>query len=388
MVELLQTLSQTELIGAIIVLVAFLLAGAIIYKKSKTPRLPVAQPTVGELKKPKVTEQVSKPGTKEIPKEVAKEIVREEPSAATLQRALAATRRGLFDRLKVVFGAQTNLEGEVKEQLEEILYTSDLGPATVEHLMQAIQEKLPGQLDFEAIRSALRAEISLIMEPVQHTSDAKGLDSLDDKLNEGPKPRIWMIVGVNGVGKTTTIGKLASLMTQKNLRVLVAAGDTFRAAASGQLKVWSERAQVEIFSAEGNAKPSGVAFDACQKAVNEKYDIVLLDTAGRLHTQLNLMEELKKIKRVIEKVVPGAPHQVLLVLDANSGQNALVQAKEFHEALSVNGVILTKLDGTAKGGVAVGLAHELHIPIKAVGIGEKASDLKPFSTREFVDSIL
>ncbi|MEQ1877121.1 MAG: signal recognition particle-docking protein FtsY, partial [Bdellovibrionia bacterium] len=255
------------------------------------------------------------------------------------------------------------------------------------HLMGVIAEKLPKQVGFEAVRSALKDEISSIMFPVQEHFDAKGLDSLDDKI-DGPKPRIWMVVGVNGAGKTTTIGKLAAIHAQKGLKVLVAAGDTFRAAAGGQLKVWSERAQVEIFMQDGNAKPSGVAFDACQKAVKDGFDLVLLDTAGRLHTQLNLMEELKKIKRVVEKVVPGAPHQTLLVLDANSGQNALVQAREFHGALTVNGVILTKLDGTAKGGVAVGLAHELHIPIKAVGIGEKVGDLRPFSTREFVDSIL
>lgn len=381
--EVLNTLGFGELL-ALGLAAAAILAGGVYGLKLLSK--PSEDPYADRSKKPTPTNKLQTPETSPV------EVKRDEPKPveveATLERALATTRRGLFDRLKNLFGSGQNLDAEIKEQLEEILYTSDLGPTTVEHLMTAIQEKHPFQLNFETIRVALKDEISRIMIPVQDVSDAKGLESLDDKISEGPKPRIWMVVGVNGVGKTTTIGKLAAMMARKNLRVLVAAGDTFRAAAEGQLKVWSERAAVEIFTQDGNAKPSGVAFDACQKAVNEKFDLVLLDTAGRLHTQVNLMEELKKIKRVIEKVVPGAPHQVLLVLDANSGQNALVQAREFHEALGVSGVILTKLDGTAKGGVAVGLAHELHIPIKAVGIGEKVGDLKPFSTREFIDSIL
>ncbi len=192
---------------------------------------------------------------------------------------------------------------------------------------------------------------------------------------------------MNGAGKTTTIGKLANQLAQKGKRVLIAAGDTFRAAAREQLKVWSERAEVEIFDLPETKDPSAVAFGACERGVQRGFDFIIIDTAGRLHTQKNLMEELKKMKRVIQKVIPNAPHETLLVLDANNGQNSLLQAREFHGALGVSGVILTKMDGTAKGGVAVGVASELKIPIKWIGIGEKVSDLRLFSPQEFVKSI-
>ncbi len=194
-------------------------------------------------------------------------------------------------------------------------------------------------------------------------------------------------MGVNGAGKTTSIGKIAARLAQDGKRVLVAAGDTFRAAAESQLKVWTERAQVEIFSPQGVNDPSAVAFDAVAKAKAQNYDVVLIDTAGRLHTQVNLMEELKKVQRVIKKVIPEAPHETLLVLDGNSGQNALIQAKQFHQALQVTGIVLTKMDGSSKGGVAVGIAYEIKVPIRFIGIGEKVQDLRPFSAKEFVDSI-
>jgi fused signal recognition particle receptor len=206
------------------------------------------------------------------------------------------------------------------------------------------------------------------------------------KMNQFPT--VWMVVGVNGVGKTTTIGKLAAHLAKNGKKVLVAAGDTFRAAAGNQLKAWTERAQVEIFWPQGVTDPSAVAFDAVSKAKAQAYDVVIIDTAGRLHTQVNLMEELKKVKRVIAKVIPDAPHEVLIVLDANSGQNALVQAREFHSSLGLTGVVLTKMDGTAKGGVAIGLSEELKVPIRLVGIGEKIGDLKAFSSKDFIDSIL
>ena len=196
-----------------------------------------------------------------------------------------------------------------------------------------------------------------------------------------------MIVGVNGAGKTTSIGKISAQLAKEGKKVLVAAGDTFRAAAGGQLKVWTDRAAVEIFSPEGVTDPSAVAFDAVSKGKAQGYDVVIVDTAGRLHTQANLMEEIKKMKRVMTKVIPEAPHETLIVLDANSGQNALMQAKEFHTALGLTGAVLTKMDGTAKGGVAVGLAQELQIPIKLIGVGERIQDLRPFSSQEFVDSL-
>jgi fused signal recognition particle receptor len=239
--------------------------------------------------------------------------------------------------------------------------------------------------NFEALREALRTEIKSIVGSV---NSGEIIDHPKLSVEKRVGPIIWLVVGVNGAGKTTTIGKLAGWTCAQDLKVMVAAGDTFRAAAGSQLAVWSERAKVEIFEGDANAKPSGVAFDACQKAIKENFDLLIIDTAGRLHTQANLMEELAKIKRVIEKAAPGAPHETLLVLDANNGQNALVQAKQFHQALGVTGVILTKLDGTAKGGVVVGLAHELRLPVLAIGVGEKMGDLRGFSTSEFVDSLL
>jgi len=324
-----------------------------------------------------------------------------QPGPPSLDTALAATRGVLFDRLKSIFSGGARQVAPL-EELEEVLYTSDLGPSTVQSLMASMTEKLSKKqlYDFEFVRKTLKDQILEIVAPVSQSNGAL-LDSsfrfrgLEESVAE--KPCVWLVVGVNGAGKTTTIGKLAGLVSDKNkLKVMIAAGDTFRAAAESQLTVWGERAgerggdrgQVEIFNPPGSGKPSGVAFDACQKALKDKFDVLIIDTAGRLHTQVNLMEELKKIKRVIEKAIPGAPHEVLLVLDANNGQNAIVQARQFHEALGVTGVILTKLDGTAKGGVVVGLAHELKLPVKAIGVGEKITDIRPFSAEEFINSIL
>ncbi|PIS11216.1 MAG: signal recognition particle-docking protein FtsY, partial [Bdellovibrio sp. CG10_big_fil_rev_8_21_14_0_10_47_8] len=265
------------------------------------------------------------------------------------------------------------------EEIEEVLYTSDLGPQTVERLMESVKSELSRdeKKDIDVIKRAMKSEFEEIFEKAQMTepiaADAMAL------LNLSPKPTVWMVVGVNGAGKTTSIGKMAAHLANSGKKVLVAAGDTFRAAAGNQLKAWTDRAQVEIFSPPGVTDPSAVAFDAVAKAEAKGYDIVIVDTAGRLHTQTNLMEELKKMKRVMSKVIPSAPHEVLIVLDANSGQNALMQAKEFHKALGLTGVVLTKMDGTAKGGVAVGLANELQIPIRLIGVGEKIGDLKAFS---------
>jgi fused signal recognition particle receptor len=196
-----------------------------------------------------------------------------------------------------------------------------------------------------------------------------------------------MVVGVNGSGKTTTVGKLAAKLGQAGHRVLLGAGDTFRAAAGEQLEVWAERVKAPVVRGKDGADPASVCFEAVKRGVEEKADVVLLDTAGRLHTKLPLMEELKKVKRVIDKALPGAPHDVLLVLDATNGQNAIAQARQFHEALGVTGIALTKLDGTAKGGVVIGISDELGIPVRYVGIGEKVADLRPFDPAEFVDAL-
>lgn len=307
-------------------------------------------------------------------------------STKTLKEALAQTEKNLFGRLKSLFSNETARKNI--DEVEEILYTSDLGPQTVQRLMGKIESELSSkeQSNIGNIQALLKTEFTDIFAQAHVVEpDSKHIFA---HLRTDQKPTVWMVVGVNGAGKTTTIGKLAAHLAKEGKKVLVAAGDTFRAAAGGQLKVWTERAQVEIFSPEGVTDPSAVAFDAVAKAKAQDYDVVIIDTAGRLHTQANLMDELKKMKRVMTKVIPDAPHETLIVLDANSGQNALIQAREFHSALGLTGVVLTKMDGTAKGGVAVGLSQELKIPIRLIGMGEKIGDLRAFSSQEFIASLL
>ena len=251
----------------------------------------------------------------------------------------------------------------------------------MQRLFSTLEDKAKGDLSADYLKQTLRHELLSIFSSVAQGSA--------DTFRVNPDGlTVWMVIGVNGAGKTTTIGKLASQLNRQGKKVMVAAGDTFRAAADAQLKVWSERAGVEIFSPDNVKDPSAIAFDAVNKAQAKGFDVVIVDTAGRLHTQSNLMEELKKIKRVMQKVNPTAPHEVILVLDANSGQNALVQAEQFHQALQVTGVILTKMDGSAKGGVAVGVACDVGLPVKMIGVGEAVEDLRPFSPSDFVDSIL
>lgn len=294
----------------------------------------------------------------------------------SMKAALAETKKSFLGRIKSLF---TQESSDHLEQIEEVLYTSDLGPQTVQKLTGELHDKSNKNSTYEEICQILKHSMENML--VAAKSGDVGIT-----LQESG-PTVLMIVGVNGAGKTTSIGKISARYAQDGKKVLVAAGDTFRAAAGNQLKVWTERAQVEIFSPEGVTDPSAVAFDALSKGIAQKYDIIIIDTAGRLHTQANLMEEIKKMKRVMTKLMPEAPHETLIVLDANSGQNALMQAKEFNQALGLTGVILTKMDGTAKGGVAFGVAHELGLPIKLIGIGEKVSDLREFNRQEFIDSI-
>ncbi len=297
----------------------------------------------------------------------------------SLEDALSKTKEGFWGKVKNQFTGSTISKAEL-DSLEEALYTSDLGPKTVDHLITRVSKDMNGQgLSVEQLHSSLKNELNSIFSQIK-------TEDLSTQANK--KTTVWMIVGVNGAGKTTTIGKLASQQVAKGKRVLIAAGDTFRAAADEQLKVWANRAEVEIFSPEGIKDPSAVAFDAVQKGVAKGFDLVIIDTAGRLHTQKNLMEELKKMKRVMSKALENTPDETILVLDANSGQNALVQTEQFHSALNVTGVILTKMDGSAKGGVAVGIACEHKLPIKMIGVGEKIEDLRPFDSKAFVDSIL
>ena len=298
----------------------------------------------------------------------------------TLHSALKKTEENFFGRIRKAF---TNTDKKtVLDQVEEILYTSDLGPTTVQKLLSVVENELSGteMAKIDSVKAALRNQMLEILQPV-HTSD-----QLFKRAISGPT--VLMVVGVNGAGKTTSIGKISALLANQNFKVLVAAGDTFRAAAGGQLKTWTDRAKVEIYWPENTTDPSAVAFDALTKAKAQNFDFIILDTAGRLHTQSHLMEELKKVKRIMTKVIPEAPHETWIVLDANSGQNALMQAKEFNQAIGLTGVVLTKMDGTAKGGVALGVVDQLSIPIKLVGIGEKIDHLKTFNYAEYVDAIL
>ena len=298
----------------------------------------------------------------------------------TLEEALAKTKAGFWGKVKSAFSSSQTIGSAEIEDLEEALYTSDLGPKTVDHLIQKVSSTMnTGEMTVDELHSSLKNELNAIFNDIKKT---------ELSVNPEKKTTVWMVVGVNGAGKTTTIGKLASQQVEKGKRVLIAAGDTFRAAADEQLKVWATRAEVEIFSPEGIKDPSAVAFDAVQKGAAKDFDLVIIDTAGRLHTQKNLMEELKKMKRVMGKALEGSPDETILVLDANSGQNALMQTEQFHQALEVTGVILTKMDGSAKGGVAVGIACEHSLPIRMIGVGEKIEDLRPFNSTEFVDSIL
>ncbi len=294
-----------------------------------------------------------------------------------LKQGLAKTRNQFVGTLDNLFYGDKEIDEEFLEELEEILLTSDLGVKTSYRLFSQIEEKVSHkELENPAhLRDFLQSEIGTIL------AQAESHWEIDKK------PYVIMTIGVNGVGKTTTIGKLASIFTKQNKKVILGAADTFRAAAVEQLAVWAERAKVPIIKQNMGADPAAVAFDTVQSAIKREADIVIIDTAGRLHTKVNLMDELKKIQRVIDKALPGAPHEVLLVLDANTGQNAITQAQMFHEAIGVTGLVMTKLDGTAKGGVIVGVCDELKIPVRYVGIGESIEDLRIFDAGDFVSAL-
>ncbi|MFN3543523.1 MAG: signal recognition particle-docking protein FtsY [Thiobacillus sp.] len=297
--------------------------------------------------------------------------------AQRLKAGLAKTRDKLGGQLASLFGAGRKIDAELYEELETILLTADVGVDATEHLLDLLQKRVRREALTEAsqLQAALKDALVELLTPLQAPLDVTT-----------HKPFILMLAGVNGAGKTTTIGKLAKLYQSQGLSVLLAAGDTFRAAAREQLQVWGERNNVTVVSQE-KGDSAAVIFDAIQAARARGIDVVLADTAGRLPTQLHLMEEIKKVKRVIEKAVPGAPHEVLLVLDANTGQNAVTQVKAFDDALGVTGLALTKLDGTAKGGAIAAIAQARPIPVRYIGVGEGLDDLRPFDAREFVDAI-
>ncbi|MFK5926991.1 MAG: signal recognition particle-docking protein FtsY [Desulfuromusa sp.] len=315
----------------------------------------------------------------EIKEKPAPEVQEEpEPTLGMFERfkiGLSKTQSSLVGRVDNLLRGRTAIDEDLIEELEEILITADLGMPTTQQLIKSLESsRAKGELvSPEQIRQLLMEELEKIL-----TFESKPLDVTS------ASPFVIMVVGVNGVGKTTTIGKLAHQFSQDGKKVILGAGDTFRAAAAEQLEIWAERADVEVVRHAEGADPSAVAFDAAKAAVARKADILLLDTAGRLHTKVNLMEELKKIRRVLDREIPGAPHEVLLVLDATTGQNALTQAKLFNEAVPLDGIALTKLDGTAKGGIVVAIAAELQIPVRFVGIGEQLDDLRPFDAEMFV----
>ena len=297
----------------------------------------------------------------------------------TLRDGLAATRTsGFIGRLGKVFAGRGQLDASMIEQLEEVLFTADIGTSTSQHLLEVVQTSArEAGGDVQAAWSSLRAEVAQLLE-----ANAGRLE-----IDRSRRPFVVLVVGVNGVGKTTTIGKLAARYQAEGLRVLVVAGDTFRAAAVQQLQEWSARVSCGFHAGEPDADPSSVIFEGIRHAEAEGYDVVLCDTAGRLHTRTPLVDELRKIARVAGKACDGAPHETVLVVDANTGQNAIQQARTFNEAVPLTGVVLTKLDGTAKGGVVLGISRELKVPVYFVGIGEGVRDLRVFDTQEFVDAL-
>jgi fused signal recognition particle receptor len=300
-----------------------------------------------------------------------------------LKEGLQKTRTVFVDRLLSVLGVGRKIDEALLADIEEILITSDIGVATTIHIMNNVKDKIKRDAvdDSSMIYSMIKSEIHEILHSIAPIS------SDDYYKTAHAKPFVIMMVGVNGVGKTTTIGKLALNFKNAGSSVLIGAADTFRAAANEQLEVWSQRAGVEIIQQKQGADPAAVAFDTIQAGLSREMDVIIIDTAGRLHNKLGLMQELEKISRVMKKKVPDAPHEVLLVIDATTGQNGLQQAKEFAKVSEITGIVLTKLDGTAKGGIIIPIAHELQLPVRFIGVGEGIQDLQYFDPKAFVDAL-
>ena len=300
-----------------------------------------------------------------------------------LNKGLEKTRTSVFDRISKAIVGKSTVDDEVLDNLEEILVTSDVGVDTTLKIIDRIQKRVARDkyLGTSELNMILKEEIAALLQE-NNSGDGSSFDLPEDK-----KPYVIMVVGVNGVGKTTTIGKLAYNFKMAGKKVVLGASDTFRAAAVDQLKIWADKVGVPIVSQGMGADPASVAFDTVKSAVAQDADVVLIDTAGRLHNKVGLMNELSKIKKVCQKVIPDAPHEVLLVLDASTGQNAIEQARQFIAATEVNALALTKLDGTAKGGVVIGISDQFKIPVKYIGVGEKMENLQIFDRNEFVDSL-
>jgi fused signal recognition particle receptor len=301
----------------------------------------------------------------------------------SLDKGLEKTKESFFSKLGKAIVGKSTVDDDVLDSLEEILVSSDVGVETTLKIIERIQQRVARDkyMNTAELNRILKEEVVALLSP-HNVAGVAEFDTPADK-----KPYVIMVVGVNGVGKTTTIGKLSAQFRKKGKNVILGAADTFRAAAVDQLKLWAQRVGVPVVAKGMNTDPSAVAFEAVQAGVNENADVVIIDTAGRLHTKVNLMNELSKIKRVMQKVIPDAPHEVLLVLDGSTGQNATIQAREFTKATDVTALCITKLDGTAKGGVVIGISDEFKIPVKYIGVGEKVDDLQVFDQVEFVDSL-
>jgi len=312
-----------------------------------------------------------------IPRPTVPETPPDAETAAAYKAGLEKTRGGFVAKLGKLFGKK-QIDAATLDELEEVLFSADLGPRAADRILMSVKKGM-SKTDLE--------DADKIWAQIKQTSreilsvEAKPLDLATKK------PFVLLVLGVNGVGKTTTIGKLASKWTAEGKKVLLAAGDTFRAAATEQLEEWAKRAKVEIVKGKPNGDPSSVIFDAIKKGVDDGYDVVICDTAGRLHSNAGLMDELKKLRRVSDKAMPGAPHETWMVLDATTGQNAIQQAKQFKADMEISGIVLTKLDGSAKGGVVLGIMDELKVPVRFVGIGEQIGDLRPFDPAAFVDAL-
>jgi len=312
-----------------------------------------------------------------------KPAVQEQEEIIALDKGLEKTKTGLITKMSRAVLGKSKVDEEVLDELEEVLLSSDVGVATTLKIIERIERRIERDrfVSTEELDQVLREEVAGLLEENQSTD-------LENAFAEPKqKPYVILVVGVNGVGKTTTIGKLASQFHQNGLKVVLGAADTFRAAAVDQLKLWGERVGIPVIDHGMNMDPAAVAFDTVKQAVDMNADIVIIDTAGRLHTKVNLMTELGKIKRVIQKFIPEAPHEVMLVLDGSTGQNAFIQAQEFTKVTEVTSLAITKLDGTAKGGVVIGISDQFKIPVKYIGVGEKISDLQVFNKAAFVESI-
>jgi fused signal recognition particle receptor len=356
--------------------------------KAKVAAAPAPAPTSPEASPPppparKARDSVPAPRPAEVPTAVSQPPPGERDTMVeSLRRGLTKSREseGFFGRLKALISGKREIDSSIVAEIEEVLLTSDVGVETSALLLDRVRQGLEkGELKSpDKVWEALRSEAVRILD----------VDGRKGGLSVRGKPTVVLLVGVNGAGKTTTIGKLATKLQATGQKVVLAAGDTFRAAAVQQLIVWGERVGCKVVRGKDGADPGSVVFDAIKQAQESGADFVLADTAGRLHTKTNLMTEMKKIAKTAEKALPDAPHEILLVMDATTGQNAMAQAREFKDALPLSGIVLTKLDGTAKGGVVIGVAHTLSLPVRFVGLGERAEDLREFAADAFVEALL